>query len=356
LNGPTEFGAHHPIPTQFTTDPKKLSKPRDILFCVRGSTTGRMNWSDQNYAIGRGIAAIRHRNNGELQPLIRAAIEYELPRLLQAATGSTFPNVSATPLAGVPFPSLAPEEELYASALLGTLDDKIDLNRRMNETLEAMARAIFKDWFIDFGPTRAKMEGRAPYLAPKIWALFPDRLDDEGKPEGWSGCGLGDLAELNPPERLPEGTLASYIEMAALPVRGSSPDAPILREAGSGARFRNDDTLFARITPCLENGKTAYVTGLRIGEVAWGSTEFIVIRPRPPVPPEFGYLLARDESFRTHAIKRLLADGKSLINVRFGLLCGLKSDISGGPRSANSCHPRFIQSPSWHSPTKRSAR
>ena len=70
-------------------------------------------------------------------------------------------------------------------SILGALDDKIDLNRRMNETLEAMARAIFKDWFVDFGPTRAKMEGRAPYLAPEIWSLFPDRLDNEGKPEGW---------------------------------------------------------------------------------------------------------------------------------------------------------------------------
>lgn len=69
--------------------------------------------------------------------------------------------------------------------ILGALDDKIELNRRMNETLEAMARALFKDWFVDFGPTRAKMEGRAPYLAPDIWSLFPDRLDDEGKPEGW---------------------------------------------------------------------------------------------------------------------------------------------------------------------------
>ena len=76
-------------------------------------------------------------------------------------------------------------EQTAIASILGALDDKIDLNRRMNETLEAMARAIFKDWFVDFGPTRAKMEGRAPYLAPEIWALFPDRLDDEGKPEGW---------------------------------------------------------------------------------------------------------------------------------------------------------------------------
>ena len=51
----------------------------------------------------------------------------------------------------------------------------------MNETLEAMARTIFKDWFVDFAPTRAKMEGRAPYLAPELWKLFPDRLDDKKK-------------------------------------------------------------------------------------------------------------------------------------------------------------------------------
>jgi type I restriction enzyme S subunit len=70
-------------------------------------------------------------------------------------------------------------------SVLGALDDKIDLNRRMNETLEAMARAIFKDWFVDFGPTRAKMQGSAPYLAPEIWSLFPDQLDNEGKPQGW---------------------------------------------------------------------------------------------------------------------------------------------------------------------------
>jgi type I restriction enzyme S subunit len=74
--------------------------------------------------------------------------------------------------------------------------DKIDLNRRMNETLEALARAIFKDWFFDFGPTRAKMEGLAPYLAPDLWALFPDRLDDEGKPERWETSRLGAFTDL----------------------------------------------------------------------------------------------------------------------------------------------------------------
>ncbi len=86
--------------------------------------------------------------------------------------------------------------QIAIGKLLGALDDKIELNRRMNETLEAMARAIFKDWFVDFGPTRAKMEGRAPYLAPDIWALFPDRLDDEGKPTGWKTKPFLELASL----------------------------------------------------------------------------------------------------------------------------------------------------------------
>ena len=97
---------------------------------------------------------------------------------------------------GFPIPALRLNSKTIAS-ILGALDDKIDLNRRMNETLEAMARAIFKDWFVDFGPTRAKMEGRAPYLAPEIWALFPDRLDDEGKPEGWHETAIDSVEVVN---------------------------------------------------------------------------------------------------------------------------------------------------------------
>ena len=76
LNGPTEFGPHHPSPVQFTTDARRLAQPGDLLFCVRGSTTGRMNWADQEYAIGRGIAAIRHRSDPTLQPFVRGIIEF----------------------------------------------------------------------------------------------------------------------------------------------------------------------------------------------------------------------------------------------------------------------------------------
>ena len=83
--------------------------------------------------------------------------------------------------------------------ILGSLDDKIELNRRMNETLEEMARAIFKDWFVDFGPTRAKMEGRDTGLPPEVAALFPDRLVESElgeMPEGWGVGVLDDAIEL----------------------------------------------------------------------------------------------------------------------------------------------------------------
>jgi type I restriction enzyme S subunit len=94
----------------------------------------------------------------------------------------------------LPLPPL-PEQRAIAD-ILGALDRKIDVNGRIDKTLEAMARAIFKDWFIDYGPTRSKMEGRAPYLAPDLWKLFPDRLDNDVKPEGWLTTQWGKLVRL----------------------------------------------------------------------------------------------------------------------------------------------------------------
>ncbi|MGE5481549.1 MAG: restriction endonuclease subunit S [Bacteroidota bacterium] len=200
LNGPTEFGQHHPSPVQFTTGVRKRAMRGDILFCVRGSTTGRMNWADQEYAIGRGLAAIRHKRVPELQPFVRAVVEYYLPDLLAQATGSTFPNVTVEQLARIPYPRLPELEQRAIAHILGTLDDKIESNRRMSETLEAMARAIFKAWFVDFEPVRAKVEGRwrrgesIPGMPAHLYDLFSDRLVDSelGKiPEGWSAGTFG---------------------------------------------------------------------------------------------------------------------------------------------------------------------
>jgi len=110
-------------------------------------------------------------------------------------TGSTVSNVRIPVLKSLKIPRLGNSESTIA-VLLGALDDKIELNRQTNENLEAMARAIFKDWFVDFGPTRAKAEGCPPYLAPEIWELFPDTVDDDDKPMGWKKRVLGDVVSV----------------------------------------------------------------------------------------------------------------------------------------------------------------
>ena len=114
-------------------------------------------------------------------------------------SGSAIPSTSREDFYGltVMVPPL-PEQRAIAH-ILGTLDDKIELNRRLNQTLEEMARAIFQDWFVDFGPTRAKQEGRESYLPPELWALFPDRLVESelGEvPEGWGVGVLNDSIEI----------------------------------------------------------------------------------------------------------------------------------------------------------------
>ena len=204
----------------------------------------------------------------------------------------------------VPHPRDLNEQRAIAH-ILGTLDDKIELNRRMNETLEAMARALFKSWFVDFDPVRAKMAGRDPGLPPPLAALFPDALDDDGKPFGWRVGELQELVELNPKEPLTKGTKAPYLGMSAVPTSGLTPELPIDREFKSGTQFRNGDTLLARITPCLENGKTAFIQILPPNTIGWGSTEFIVMRPFGPAPKPYAYILAREPDFRSHAIQSM---------------------------------------------------
>jgi type I restriction enzyme, S subunit len=193
--------------------------------------------------------------------------------------------------------------------LLSTLDDKIEVNRKMNEMLEELARAIFKSWFVDFDPVKAKAEGHQPVgMDAETAGMFPDSFEDSelGKiPKGWHPIKIEDVATLNPREKLRKGEHATYLEMANMPERGSIATGAYQREFNSGTKFRNGDTLVARITPCLENGKTALVEFLDKDEVAWGSTEYIVIRSLGLLPAQYFYLLARSDQFRAYAITNM---------------------------------------------------
>ncbi len=264
----------------------------------------------ERVALAQRLVALRGKpgvlDNTFLKFLMQSA---DVQNQLRArATGTTVLGIKQSELRKISL-TLPPITEQRAIAhVLGTLDDKIELNRRMNETLEAIARAIFKSWFVDFDPVRAKAEGRDPGLPKPLADLFPDSFEESelGEiPKGWQMVPLPEVIDINPTRPLRKGEIAPYLDMANMPTRGHSPDAVIDRPFGSGMRFVNGDTLVARITPCLENGKTAYVDFLNGGQVGWGSTEYIVLRPKPPLPTEFAYCLARSEEFRDFAIQSM---------------------------------------------------
>ena len=250
-------------------------------------------------------------------------------RLNEWRAGSGQPLLNQTILSSIPVAVPHPTEQRAIAQILGTLDDKIELNRWMNQTLEEMARALFKSWFVDFDPVRAKailkqldvassqggvdwsVERARAYLDrvdPNIAALFPDSFADSELglvPEGWRVVPLAEVIEVNPPRALRRGEIAPYLDMANMPTNGHTPETVVDRPFGSGMRFANGDTLLARITPCLENGKTAYVDFLNEDQIGWGSTEYIVLRPTPPLPSEFAYCLGRSPDFREFAIQNM---------------------------------------------------
>jgi len=137
---------------------------------------------------------VRGNSEGDTRFLMYALSSSDISGYL---TGSTIPKLTQGNLNRIPLLAPPLDEQRAIAHILGTLDDKIELNRRMNETLEAMARALFKSWFVDFDPVRAKAEGRDPGLPQPLADLFPDSFEDSelGEiPRGWEVKSIGDLA------------------------------------------------------------------------------------------------------------------------------------------------------------------
>lgn len=225
--------------------------------------------------------------------------------VLASATGTGVKHTAPTRIEAFRFDLPPLPEQRAIARVLGGLDDKIELNRRMNRTLEDLARGVFRSWFVDFDPVTKHGSANAP-AAPA--GLFPKRLVDSPIgpiPEGWTVAPVPEAFEINPTRRIPAGDAAPYLDMQNMPTTSAVPDEWIMRACGSGMKFQNGDTLMARITPCLENGKTAFVNFLDEGQVGWGSTEYIVLRSKPPLPLEYSYFLARDDDFRSFAIANM---------------------------------------------------
>jgi type I restriction enzyme S subunit len=160
FQGVADFNYRHPTPRVFCTAPSRIALPGDILLSVR-APIGRVNVADRTCAIGRGLAIIRPKAQKDGRYLEFVLRMLEPTWHLIEGGGSVFGNATRQDLETLRIPWHENACERHAIAhILGTLDDKIELNRQMSETLEAMARALFKAWFVDFEPVRAKMEGR----------------------------------------------------------------------------------------------------------------------------------------------------------------------------------------------------
>lgn len=230
---------------------------------------------------------------------------------------SAQPNASASTMTKAPFRAPRDRNEQRAIAhILGTLDDKIELNRRTNETLEAMARALFKSWFVDFDSVRAKAEGRDPGLPKAIADLFPDRLvgSELGEiPEGWGAGTVADVSTLNPESWSKETrpSLINYVDLSNTKW-GRIESIPTYAQEDAPSRaqriLRPGDTVVGTVRP--GNGSYALVSD----EGMTGSTGFAVLRPMNRTCTEFVYLAATGEK-NIEALSHL-ADGGAYPAVR----------------------------------------
>lgn len=178
-----------------------------------------------------------------------------------------------------------PEQESIAS-VLGALDDKIDSNRRLATSLEQTAATLFRARFVDFVGIEDFQESEMGLI-----------------PRGWRAARFSDAVEINPAVPLRKGTIAPFIEMAAVAPWGVRPNNITKRKYSGGARFQSGDTLMARITGCIEHGKGAFIDFLE--SPGSGSTEFLVFRAKPPLTPEAVFLFSRDDRVRSHAITNM---------------------------------------------------
>ena len=173
--------------------------------------------------------------------------------------------------------------------LIAPYDDLIENNRRRIQLLEESARLLYQEWFVHLrfpGHEHVKVV--------------------DGVPEGWEPTKLPDVIEVNPKIKVDKQQEIWYVPMSALSESAMTADIKDFerRTKHTNVKFQKNDTLLARITPCLENGKTGFAYFLKDDETACGSTEFIVLRGKR-VSPEFTYCLARSYPFRENAIKSM---------------------------------------------------
>lgn len=309
-------------------------------YCGSVYISGKKCWVTDNAIIGTA----KNENESHFWFYLLKKID-----LNNYSTGSGQPLINQTIIntISVTIPKLS-EKRVSIGHFLRHFDQKINLSLNINQSLKQMSQTLFKSWFVDFDPVidnaldagnpipealqsraelRQKVRSSADFkpLLVEIRSLFPSEFEETELgwvPKGWTLKSVAKSININPSIKLPKNKIAKYVDMKSLPTQGYSISDIIEKPYSGGAKFQNNDTLFARITPCLENGKTGFVDFLDEKETAFGSTEFIVMRGTPQVHYLYVACLARENNFRLHAIQNMVGS-------------------SGRQRVQNSCFDSF---------------
>lgn len=254
-----------------------LLQPNDIVFARTGGSTGRNYFYDgtDGVLVYAGFLIKFSIDPKRVNPkYVKYYCQSKQYRdwINSFNTGSTRGNINAHTYANMEIPVPDTKQQDLLVATLSALDDKIELNNKLNDNLQRQAFTLFD-------------------------RLMMDAVNTE--------CQVSEIAYINPKRPLSKNQTARYIDMSQLSTSGAFPSGWEMKTFTGGMRFTNGDTLLARITPCLENGKTAYIDFLEDDEIAFGSTEYIVLTPKEGIPPEYLYCLARYPAFVDYAVKNM---------------------------------------------------
>ena len=265
------FGSNGPIGWA----ERPLTQGPGVILGRKGAYRG-VHFSLEPFFVIDTAYYVKPKTDLDMRWLYYAIIHHKLGEI---DDGSPIPSTTRAAVYVRDFDVPSPPEQRAIASVLSALDDKIEMNRRMNATLEGLARALFKDWFVDFGPTRAKIEGRDPYLAPEIWDLFPEKLDEDGKPEGWEYGRLADIAD-SPSRGVRPSEVSKdtpYIGLEHMPRRSVA----LTEWEGAGKVtsnkyvFKRGEFLFGKLRPYFHKVGIAPIDGIC-------STDIVVIAPRAP--------------------------------------------------------------------------
>ncbi|MHA0870015.1 restriction endonuclease subunit S [Enterobacter cloacae] len=327
----------------------------DILLNITGDSVARVCIAPRAFLparVNQHVAIIRPKNNAFDPRFLRyflSSPHQQALLLTLASAGATRNALTKGMIEDLQVPKPHVHTQISIANVLESFDKKIESNNKINQTLEKMSQTLFKSWFVDFDPVidnaldagnsipealqsrvelRQKVRNSADFkpLPANIRTQFPAEFEETELgwvPKGWLLESVAKSININPSVKLPKNTIAKYVDMKSLPTQGYSISDIIEKPYSGGTKFQKNDILFARITPCLENGKTGFVDFLDENETAFGSTEFIVMRGTTKVHYTYVACLARENHFRLHAIQNMVGS-------------------SGRQRVQNSCFDSFF--------------